>query len=253
MSYKVKIDMFEGPFDLLVYLIENAQMSIYDIKIAEITGQYLEYVEELKTVDVETAMEFMVLAANLIEIKSKMILPRTTVEGSGEFIEDPRSQLVERILEYKKFKERAVLLEETFEEQLRVFEKPKEDISKYTDEPDEYLSLEISQFAAAFDEFIRKKQKVDEVRKHYTRIERERASIESRIAYISTRFKEAMSHGIRRLPMMDLVPDKQDRYDVVVTFVSALQMMRDKELDADQDGLYGQIVLEMQWEKNNEQ
>ena len=75
MSYKVKISSFEGPFDLLVYLIENMQMSIYDIQISEITGQYMEYMRDLNTIDVERATEFMVLAASLIEIKSKMILP----------------------------------------------------------------------------------------------------------------------------------------------------------------------------------
>ena len=83
MSYKVKIKLFEGPFDLLVYLIENARMSIYDISVSEITSQYLEYIEEMKKTDVMMASEFMVLAATLIDIKSKMLLPRTTFDADG--------------------------------------------------------------------------------------------------------------------------------------------------------------------------
>ena len=81
MSYKVKLQTFEGPFDLLVYLIENAQMSIYDIEIKSITGQYLEYIKAMQEMDIAVATEFMVLASSLIEIKSKMILPRISESG----------------------------------------------------------------------------------------------------------------------------------------------------------------------------
>ena len=89
MSYKVKINIFEGPFDLLVYLIENARMSIYDISVSEITTQYLDYIEEMKRTDVLMASEFMVLAATLIDIKSKMLLPRMVMDGDSGDYEDP--------------------------------------------------------------------------------------------------------------------------------------------------------------------
>ena len=112
MSYKVSLQTFEGPFDLLVYLIENAQMSIYDIKIAEITKQYMEYIETMKSMDVLVATEFMVLAATLIDIKSKMLLPRTATIDGTYIDEDPRSELVERLLEYKKYKRGADFLKE---------------------------------------------------------------------------------------------------------------------------------------------
>ena len=94
MSYKVKLQSFEGPFDLLVYLIENAQMSIYDIRISEITNQYLEYIKAMEEADISVATEFMVLASTLIEIKSRMILPRITSEGRVLEEEDPRADLV---------------------------------------------------------------------------------------------------------------------------------------------------------------
>ena len=84
MSYRVRLNVFEGPFDLLVYLIEHAQMSIYDIRIAEITEQYLQYISQMQEADINVSAEFMVLAAELLEIKSKMLLPRTTPEEDGE-------------------------------------------------------------------------------------------------------------------------------------------------------------------------
>ncbi|MBQ6608289.1 MAG: segregation/condensation protein A, partial [Firmicutes bacterium] len=103
--YKVKLQSFEGPFDLLVYLIESAEMSIYDIRISEITSQYLDYIRAMEEQNIEVAQEFMVLAASLIEIKSRMILPRVNEEGEPVIEEDPRKELVQRILEYKHFKE----------------------------------------------------------------------------------------------------------------------------------------------------
>ena len=243
MSYKVSLQTFEGPFDLLVYLIENAQMSIYDIRISEITKQYLAYIEEMRAMDINVATEFMVLAATLIDIKSRMILPRTTVEGEMVLEEDPRSELVERLLEYKKFKQGADILSEREEAMSHVFEKPQEDISSYLEQPDEYLSLDIKKFASAFDLFLRKKKREEEVRAHYTRVEREKATIESRMLYIKDRVIGAFTKGIKRLSLKSLIPNKKDRYDVVVTFVSVLQMMRDHYLDAEQNSIYGEITI----------
>ena len=127
--YKVKLQSFEGPFDLLVYLIENAEMSIYDIKISEITTQYLAYIKAMEERDVALAAEFMVLASSLIEIKSKMILPRMTEDGQALVEEDPRTELVARLVEYKQFKEIAEMLEQREEHSFNIFEKPQEDIS----------------------------------------------------------------------------------------------------------------------------
>lgn len=243
MSYKVSLQTFEGPFDLLVYLIENAQMSIYDIKIAEITKQYMEYIETMKSMDVLVATEFMVLAATLIDIKSKMLLPRTATIDGTYIDEDPRSELVERLLEYKKYKRGADFLKEQEELMSMVYEKPQEDISAYLEEPDEYLALDIKQFASAFELFLRKKKKEEDVRAHYTRVEREKATIESRMSFIKNKFRSAFTHGLRRLSLKELIPNKKDKYDVVVTFISVLQLMRDKYLNAEQKSTYGEIEI----------
>ena len=243
MSYKVSIPAFEGPFDLLVYLIENAEMNIYDIQISEITKQYMEYVNNMKEMDFNISAEFMVLAATLLDIKSKMILPRISESGEVMVEEDPRSELVERLIEYKKFKRAADILKEREELSMCVMEKPQEDISEYVDNPDEILSLDIERFASAFNLFLRKKKREEEVRAHYSRVEREKATIENRMIYIKDMFKGAFRKGIRKLNLKSLIPDKKDKYDVVVTFVSVLQMMRDKYLDAEQKSLYGDITV----------
>lgn len=243
MSYKVRLRTFEGPFDLLVYLIENAQMNIYDIQISEITGQYLDYIKTMREMDFNVGTEFMVLAATLIDIKSRMILPRSGIEGTATAEEDPRSDLVERLLEYKRFKKGAEILSEREDYMTLVYEKPQEDISAYLEQPDEYLSLDIRQFAEAFELFLQKKKREEAVRAHYTRIERDKATMEGRMLYIRDRVRSAFTKGVRRLNLKELIPDKKDRYDIVVTFSSVLQMMRDKYLDAEQKQIYGDIIV----------
>lgn len=252
MSYKVRLRTFEGPFDLLVYLIENAQMNIYDIQISEITGQYLDYIKTMREMDFNVGTEFMVLAATLIDIKSRMILPRSGIEGTAAAEEDPRSDLVERLLEYKRFKKGAEILSEREDYMTLVYEKPQEDISAYLEQPDEYLSLDIRQFAEAFELFLQKKRREEAVRAHYTRIERDKATMEGRMLYIRDRVRNAFTKGIRSLNLKELIPDKKDRYDIVVTFSSVLQMMRDKYLDAEQKQIYGDIIVvpaEKAWEE----
>ncbi len=252
MSYKIKLDVFEGPFDLLVYLIESARMSVYDIQISKITTQYLGYLEQIKALDVNIATEFMVLAAALIEIKSKMLLPRMKLEGEGTIEEDPRTELVARILEYKRFKTAAEFLEHQEEETQRVFEKPKEDLTQFTKEPDEYLSLDLGQFVKAFQMFLQKRKKLEEIKKNYAKVERQKITLESRIEYIINLFrkKEKKNMSFREL----LGPDT-NRYEVVLTFVSLLEMIRQRSILVRQHVNFGEIsvdILEGEPEKEQE-
>ena len=242
MSYKVKLDVFEGPFDLLVYLIENAEMSIYDIQVAEITAQYLQHIEKMQEANVNVATEFMVLAAALIEIKSKMLLPRSTPLEEGIVEEDPRTELVEKILEYKKFKLAAEVLEKHEDKKMLSFEKPKEDLDKYVNGVDEYLSLDIRQFVSAFNLFLRKKQRIEDVRKHYTRVERQRQSIEMKIESIVNFFK---NNPFKKVSFKKLINDTEDKYDIVLTFTSMLQMMRDKVIKVEQHSPFGDMEVEI--------
>jgi len=240
MGYKVKLNQFEGPFDLLVYLIENAEMSIYDIRISEITKQYLEYMDEMKKLDVPVAAEFMVLAAALIEIKSKMLLPRVSPDEEGIITEDPRSELVEKLLEYKQFKNIAEMLEMREEAGLRILEKPQEDLAEYTGEADEYLTLDLKQFVAAFEQFLHKKKKVEEIRKHHIRTEKQRVTAEARMSDISHFFKASPE---KTADFRELVQHKDDKYDVALTFSSVLELMKERYLWAEQSYLYGEITI----------
>src|SRR6202521_1750085 len=116
MDYQVKIESFQGPLDLLLFLVKRNEVDIRDIPISQVTEQYLEYIQLLRLIDVEQAGDFLVMAATLMEIKSKMLLPRTEGEATEE--DDPRLELVKQLIEYKKYKEAAALLEEQAERQL---------------------------------------------------------------------------------------------------------------------------------------
>lgn len=257
MSYKVKIREFEGPFDLLVYLIENAEMSIYDIRISEITEEYIEYLSTMEEMNVSVSSEFLVLAAELLNIKSRMMLPHAETNAPGVVEEDPRNALVERLIAYKRCKAASFMLAEQAEAMENVLEKPQEDISEYLENPDEYLNLGLADFARAFNQFLIRKQRIEETRRRYTRIERERETIESRMAFIRDTFVRALDSGdISEKDFRELIPhvslagfsDPQSRagavrYSTIVSFTSLLQMMRDRYLDAEQNETYGRIIV----------
>ena len=241
MGYRVKLNLFEGPFDLLVYLIEHAEMSIYDIKISEITSQYIAYVEELKTTDINLSSEFMVLAAALLEIKSKMLLPRAVSDdGSADVMEDPRTELVAKLVEYKRFKAISEMLEQRYDETAMYLEKPQEDLAEYTGEPDEYLSLDIDKFSSAFEAFLRRKKKLEEIKGHHKRSEKQKVTTEIRMDNIKDFFR---NYGKDEADFRELIQDKSDMYDVAVTFSSVLEMMKERRLDAHQKYLFGDITV----------
>src|SRR3989338_9239973 len=121
MSYRVKLEIFEGPLDLLLYLIKKEELEIHDIPIAKITEQYLEYLELMKILDLNIAGEFLVMAATLMHIKSRMLLPPEAIAPEEEEEEDPRAELIRKLLEYKKFKEAAGQLSVMEREQSKVF------------------------------------------------------------------------------------------------------------------------------------
>lgn len=240
--YKVRIDQFEGPFDLLVYLLENARMDIYDIKVAEITEQYIAYLKEMESLDVEVGSEFIVLAAILIRLKSHMLLPRVTETGEIVLEEDPRTELAGRLAEYVRVKRIAEILQERYDYFSAVHKKPAEDMTDYIDSPFEELRVNEAQMVEAFKLFLQKKQKVEEVTERYQRPRRKRESVEERIKAMHAMLDEKFSKGETVL-FSELLPEKADRVDVTLSFMSLLAMIKNQEIDAEQKDSFGEIIL----------
>lgn len=240
MDYRVRLNAFEGPFDLLVFLIENAQMDIYDIQIAEITDQFISYIDEMKQMDINVTSEFMVLAAALIELKSRMLLPGGSAGDDSVVEEDPRRELVSRIIEYKRFKKISEMLKEREEENLNVFEKPGEDLSEYTDNPVEVLETDTDRFISAFRRFLHRKHKLDSIRTGYSGKVVRRITTEEKSAFIASFMKE---HAGTAAEFHELLGRDCDRYETAVTFVSMLEMVKENRLTAEQKYIFGDIML----------
>ena len=229
MSYKIKTDMFEGPLDLLVYLIENAKMDIYDIEISEITGQYIEYIKQMQNL------------ANLLKIKSKLLLPGNNKEESLKE-DDPRREIVDMLMEYKKFKNVAEYLKKREGEGLQLIAKPKEDLEEILSDPTEILKLSHEEFIKAFEKFILKKQKVMDIKKRYDNIQRKRITAEERIGYIKKLLLE-MIDDQQEIDFIETLNDEKDRYDKALSFTSVLEMIKQGQVVASQETTYGNIKL----------
>ena len=241
--YKVRIDKFEGPFDLLIYLLENARMDIYDIKVAEITEQYIGYLKEMEELNVEVDTEFIVLAAVLIRLKSRMLLPRINEAGEIEIVEDPRIELRGRLLDYMRIKKAAELLMAAEEYNLAVHEKPAEDMSVYMENPDEILQVSDEQMVNAFIQFLTRKRKVEEVTRRYSRVRRRKDTIETRINEMTEILERKFREGNGKVLFYDLLPEKPDRYDITLSFMSLLSMIRNQGYDAEQNENFGEIKV----------
>ena len=241
--YKVRIDKFEGPFDLLVYLLENARMDIYDIRVSEITEQYIGYLKEMEELNIEVDTEFIVLAAVLIRLKSHMLLPRVTENGEIAIEEDPREDLKGRLLEYVRTKKIAEMLADREEYYMAVHEKPAEDMSVYLDNPDEILQVSDEQMVSAFILFLTRKKKVEEVSTRYQRARNRSETIEARIEYMTKRLEKKLTEGNGRVLFTELLPEKPDRFDVTMSFMSLLSMIRTQGYDAEQKENFGEITI----------
>ena len=241
--YKVRIDKFEGPFDLLIYLLENARMDIYDIKVAEITEQYIGYLKEMESLNIEVDTEFIVLAAILIRLKSRMLLPRINTDGELEIVEDPRVELRGRLLDYMRIKRAAEALQAAEEYNLAVHKKPAEDMSVYIDDPDEILRVSDEQLVNAFILFLTRRKKVEEVTRRYQRVRRRKETIEARIRDMAVLLGQKLKPGTDGISLAELLPEKPDRYDITLSFMSLLSMIKNMDYDAMQDTNFGEITV----------
>ncbi len=232
-AYSVKLDQFEGPLDLLIHLIKKNEVSIYDIPIALITKQYLEYVEVIQELNLDTVGEFLVMAATLIHIKSKMLLPRPD-PSQEEAEEDPREALVRRLLEHQKFKAAAELLHERAVLRGAQWIRPERRIAEiagaaYAFEPE--LEVDLFSLLAAFRGVLERARQRPRVL-----LPPEQVSVESRIAQLLARLSDTEACGFE-----DLFEGAETRGSLIVTFLALLEMIRLKLIRVFQTASFGPI------------
>lgn len=242
MHYNVKLDSFEGPLDLLLHLINTLEIDIYDIPVAKITEQYLLYIHTMKELQLDLASEYLVMAATLLAIKSKMLLPKRNEEIQDDFEiemeEDPRDELVERLIEYRKYKEAASDLKQMELERGQMFTKPPSDMSDFSKEINherKELNVSLYDMLGALQKLLRRKKLQRPIA---TKISRQEISIEQRMEEIVRDLKDRKD----RRSFFDLFPLGEKQH-IVVTFLAILELMKRREVIVEQDGNFAEIFV----------
>ena len=244
MELTVKLQVFEGPLDLLLYLLDKNKVNIYDIPIVEITAQYMEYIAEMKRQDLDVLSEFLVMAATLIDIKSKMLLPRDPDDEEEET--DPRAELVQQLLEYKMYKCMAYELKDRQVDAQRVmFKKPTipEEVLEYQ-EPlnvEELVSdITLAKLNEIFKSIMRKQQdKIDPLRSKFGKIEKEEVSLEEKTEYL---VNYATTH--KHFSFRSLLEAQSSKVEVIVTFLAILELMKTGKILISQEHIFDDIQID---------
>ncbi len=245
MSLSVTLEKFEGPLDLLLHLIEKNKINIYDIPIVEITEQYMEYIRQMQEQDMEVMSEFLVMAATLLNIKSKMLLPQEEPEDTEEPV-DPRQELVERLLQYKMYKYASLELSDRQMDAGRVLFKegslPPE-IADYKEPIDTQAllsDLTLQKLHSIFESVMKKQvEKIDPVRSKFGRIEKEEVSM-------SKKMREIQEYALvnKRFSFRALLMEQYEKMDVVVTFLCILELMKIGRMHVVQEEIFDEIEIE---------
>ena len=240
MGIPVKLEVFEGPLDLLLHLIEKNKIDIY-----EITDQYMDYIHAMEREDLGIMSEFMVMAATLLDIKCRMLLPREVNEEGEE--EDPRAELVQKLLEYKMYKFMSYELKDKMDEAANVFYKnptiPKE-VAQYREpvDPAQLLAgLTLEKLNAIYKSIIRRQEdKLDPIRSKFGTIEKEEVSLSDKMIEMR---EFARTH--RKFSFRDLLESQCSKVQVIVTFLSILELMKMGHIHVEQDGLFDDISIQV--------
>lgn len=246
MSISVKLEAFDGPLDLLLHLIEKNKIDIFDIPIVEITNQYMEIIAQMQTKDMDIMSDFLLMAATLLKIKSKMLLPAEKAEEGEE--EDPRAELVERLLEYKTYKYASYELKDLqLDASKQLFKKPSipEEIANYKEEIDvsELLGdLTLARLQTIFHSVMKKQiDKIDPIRSKFGKIEKEKISLGDRMQYISEYAKEHKKFNFRML-----LEEQTSKTMVIVSFLGILELMKVGVLKIVQENIFDDIWITYQ-------
>lgn len=235
-GYQIVLPVFEGPLDLLLHLIRENKLDIYDIPISEITDQYMQYLAVMESLDLDIAGEFLVMAATLLEIKSKMLLPPDPVAGDDEEPVDPRTELVERLIEYQRYKEAADLFKEWETERSKVFTGAAREIEI------DYPAFALKDISPTdlLDALQRVLSDVGEGEEEVTTLTRRRISIRMRMSEIWRRISAAAGQGVL---FDNLFDEDRQRTDIVITFLAILELLRLQRIVVRQGELFGQIEI----------
>lgn len=227
---------FEGPLDLLLHLIKKSKMEIFDIEISEITKEYLNYIQEMTEMNLDIASEYLVMAAELIEMKSRKLLPNKKDEEETEEEENPEEELKRRLIEYKKYKESTEVFRSLEENRANYYTKAPESLKQYSSEKLENDgSVGIFDLLDAFQKLL-ERQEYNKPKN--TKITRKELSVKERVAKIRDIFKVH-----KKLNFIELFDDFSKPY-VVVTFLSVLEMAKNREINIKQDNNFSDIYLE---------
>lgn len=244
MGIPVKLEVFEGPLDLLLHLIDKNKIDIYDIPIVEITNQYIEYIRNMQREDLNIMSEFLVMAATLLDIKCRMLLPKEVNEEGEE--EDPRQELVEQLLQYKMYKYISYELKEReMDSDMVLYKGPTipEEVKEYV-EPvnlDKLLGdLTLQKLGAIFQEVMKRQtDKIDPVRSKFGKIEKEEVTLTDKFTYIHSYMKDH-----KRFSFRQLLEKQHTKMHIVVTFLAILEMMKLGEIHVEQEETCGDIMIE---------
>lgn len=235
MSHKIKLDFFEGPLDLLLYLIKKNEVNIYDIPISEITEQYLQYIELIKLLDLDIVGDFLVMAATLMQIKSKMLLPQPETPPEEE-IEDPRADLVNRLLEYQQYKEAAEELRQRELARKNIFTRPpdSETEERFLRQPGEvFFEASLFDLISAFSKALK-----DIPRETFYQVMKDEFTVEQKIHDILHLLLIQQEVSIQQL-----FEKAKNKLEVVANFLAILELIRLKEINAIQRLLFGEITI----------
>ena len=237
MEYNIKIDEFEGPLDLLLHLIKKSNINIYDISIDEITKNYLEYINKMEELNINVASSYLVMAAELMEIKSKSLLPHNEEEKEDEEEEVSKEKLINKLVEYKKYKEMTSKFKELELNRSNIYIKSPEKIDNYIDEEKVYNEeVDVQKLVEAFKNFLDRKELEKPLK---TKITNKEYSVKDRKNSIRKILSE--KHSVEFSDLFDI---DNKRY-VAVTFLSILEMSKEKVINIKQDKNFDNIYLEM--------
>lgn len=244
MDYKFVINDFEGPLDLLLHLIKTSEVDIYDISIEKVTEQYLSFIKSMEEMNLNIASEYLVMAAELIEIKSKLLLPNKKELDEDEYEEDPRENLINRLLEYKKYKDMIDTFKSLEEERKDIFTKEPINLSEYKEVKTENNGdITLDDLVNALNNFLKRKEDEKPIQ---TKITKKELSVTERTSQIRNILKKK-----KKVSFFDLFEIKTREY-VVVTFLSILEMAKFGEITIIQEDNFNNIIIDSKEGEVNE-